>query len=423
MLRVSFWKILCAAVFFISMVTAVPELIAVSQGQFGADEFGPGRIVREGLFVVMLGYVVLNLNRLPASHAQFFLTGMLVLVSYAVFLGLVRQDSVLSVIVVLRYILIISLIFFFLLAYFVSMERTDRFILGIIRIFTLVCIPVAIWQVLYLPAVKGATFFGSRAFGLSPNPILFSQILAAFGLFFFVTRPKRSWLWLVVLFALSLTTGGRSGILALAGLLALHLIRQARLDPVLTRLAYLAAAIGALLGYGLLNSEAISGRVMADTTIGSEARLENWSLLLEYYFRTGWQWIFGVNYGLGMNAYSGLTGRPLIDGYLYIPADNMFLSITLNFGLVGLISCVLALIYIANKDRGINSVAILFTTVLLGMTQNIVEIHVVNLIILALLARSLMLGYQGSISSSDSAAPIPKTTQPDLPRIKPALLF
>ncbi|KKB09803.1 hypothetical protein [Devosia chinhatensis] len=391
LLRVSFWKILCAAVFFISMITAVPELIAVSRGQFGADEFGPGRIIREVLFLAMFGFTVLNLNRLPASYAQFFVIALLALVSYLVLLGLLRQDSLIAIVVVLRYLLILTIIYFFLAAYFKDVDQTDKYVASLIRVFVIICVPIAIWQVLYLPPVKGATFLGSRAFGLSPNPILFSQILAAFGLFFFVVKPPRTFAWLVVLFSLSLTTGGRSGVLALAGLLALHLIRQSRLDPVVTRLAYLLALLGAFLGYGLLSSEAVSGRVINSASIGSEARLDNWGTLISYYIHSGWQWLFGVNFGLGMNAYTGLTGRPLIDGYLYIPADNMFLSLLLNFGLVGLIPVVLALLAIGNMAKGINGLAILFTIALLGLTQNIVEIHVVNLIILAVLARTLVL--------------------------------
>lgn len=280
--------------------------------------------------------------------------------------------------------LIIALsVFSFIIIIRWNCMRQLEFINFIIKLILLILIPVTIYQIGTIPPVFGATFLGPRTLGFWSNPIIYSMALASFGLYLLISRARHAWAWLVLCGVLALTTGGRSGLLAIAFMFLAHVApwRLFSKMPQKTRLlVYLfapAIALAAMVGLmSLVSKPEISGRPDTELmTLGNS----RFGVLIS-----------GVNQLASDSVVGILIGRRLGDGTNAVQryddqnaiSDNFFLMVLRNYGFAGMLIFLYAIVAWLQRPN-VDMVIISLCAFSFMMAQSFLEIHPVSILTLA----------------------------------------
>lgn len=375
------WYILMVLTVVLTALAPIPELISAARGKWGGDEFGFARGVREAVYLLMAVYVVFYIGRAGRRIATAYYTAIAIIIFYVSILIIINDGNITGGIVAIRMVFLANLWVFFYLGAIKNRIAAIKFAGDMAKYFILFNVPVAIYQVLYFPPVKGATFLGSRAFGLSPNPILFSQIIAALALYICIIKDRNRILWSLICACLILTTGGRSGIVTLSVILVSVVFIGETASKGKLILATCLGIAALLVVYYLSSLSYFSGR-STESGISGEVRWTTWSkIVMNYIFTDVGSILFGIIPGYGSNALYNVASKGGVDGLRAVIADNMFMSIQLSYGLVGVSFFLVLAIAFFKKNYSYEAFLILLCILILGSTQNIPEIHIVNLYI------------------------------------------
>jgi len=258
-----------------------------------------------------------------------------------------------------------------------------------VKFMVVVLIPVTIFQLVILPPSWGMTFIGPRTLGFWPNPINYSMALASIALYFFVLNKPYVNLWLTACALLALTTGGRSGLLAIGLLILVQITRRFNLSSLShgsKHLAYLFAPIIVIfvaIGlFNILSRSELSGREDTKAVVYNGSRAEYVVTSVAKMSREGTINIFfGNRLGDGTNAlYSTGKSKEI--------SDNFFLMIIRSYGFLGLLFF-LMLVATWFKRPSINKVAIVLCGFSFMMAQSFLEQHPIAILTLASVAISI----------------------------------
>jgi hypothetical protein len=244
-------------------------------------------------------------------------------------------------------------------------------------------VPVTLFQLKELPPLFGATFIGPRTMGFWPNPIIYSICLAAFALFLWVVQARNAFFWIMICFALAISTGGRAGLLALSLLVMMYLVNLSgiRRLEVRSRLALyffitcIIAVMIPILFVGL-SSTSISGRVDTEGKAFNDGRISIIKDVFEEISSDEYISIFfGHRLGEGTNAVNTITSNTQI-------SDNLFVMILRSYGSIGLILFItLVLLWVSRSYSNPHSIMIILVSLPMITSQSIIEIHPAGLLL------------------------------------------
>lgn len=258
-----------------------------------------------------------------------------------------------------------------------------------VKLMVVVLIPVTIFQLVILPPSWGMTFIGPRTLGFWPNPINYSMALASIALYFFVLNKKHANLWLLACALLALTTGGRSGLLAIGLLILMQIGRRFNLSslshgskPLVYLIAPLITIFVAIGLFNILSRSDISGREDTQGVVYNGSRAEYVVTSIAKMSRDGTIPIFfGNRLGDGTNAlYSTGKSKDM--------SDNFFLMVIRSYGFFGLIFFSM-LVATWLKRPSINKVAIIACGFSFMMAQSFLEQHPIAILTLIAVAVSI----------------------------------
>lgn len=373
------------------VLTSSGGIDAVITGSRGELETTPlrtfGYIIREGSYLIlgMFGFVMLltrknaGLVALPGTLLIAF-----ILIKDIVIYGnldwapyglrpLLIFTSVASVSTLLRW----------------NCQRQLRIVEFTIKVMIAILIPITAHQLVTLPSVFGTTFLGPRTLGFWPNPINYSMALASLALYLAVSKSRHAAAWLVVCALLALTTGGRSGLLAIGLLMGIliyqrlgftKLSRESR--PLITLLAPVIGIVAAAGLFALFSQQEFSGREGTENSIYSNSRA---AYVMESVGRIATEsgsigLLFGNRLGDGTNAL-------FASGKSSIISDNFFLMVIRSYGFLGLL--IFSMMTFAWLRRpNVNKVAIALAAFSFMMAQSFLELHPVAILTLAAVALS-----------------------------------
>jgi hypothetical protein len=378
--------ILIAACTLSPTLTAHGAIEAINEGNRGEIGATPlrtlGYVIREGGYLVLsiFGFVTLISRRnrwIFVLSSAFLITAILIkdVVTYgdlnwAIYgvRPLLIAASALAVNTLLQW----------------DCQRQLRVVELVIKALIVILVPITAYQLVTLPPVWGATFLGPRAMGFWPNPIQYSMALASFGLYLTVSKSRHSGAWLVICAALAITTGGRSGLLAIAllmavqGSLSLGFRKVSRNSvPFIALLGSVVAVVGAVGLFALFSQQEISGRTGTESanfgnpraayiveSIGQIASEGGLAALL-----------LGNRLGDGTNAL-------FASGASLVISDNFFLMVIRSYGILGLL--IFVMITIAWLRRlSVDKVAVALTALSFMMAQSFLEQHPIGMLTLA----------------------------------------
>lgn len=384
-------------------LVSYPEALAMTLQHRYADFYGQRslldnlfKLVRELLFVVIFVETIWQSIRIGRSIRAYLLyaAALVMLLSIILIKDALLYGEIDASIFGIRFLLILNIACSAWIATRYQPDFIFHPLLGkSIGLWLSASILFAAMQLYDMPPFFGKTLIGTRTQGLSPQPIHFSMTLAAVALYLFVTdrlTPLRE----LILLLVTLSTGGRAGIIALMALLIFRHARSARTPRVILLLLMPAILIGL---YFFVSNAWISGRIGTEGGLLGEGRLNTWGIAMDSFAGDPWRILLGNMLGFGANFYGIAEQR----GFA---VDSMYISILLNFGLAGLILLGLAAWQATRggDDRVLASVGVLL---FLGVAQNVVEIHPVNLLVLACIGASLAVNRGRSTESVDFARP------------------
>ena len=374
-----------------SVLTASGVIDAINTGSRGELEMTPlrtfGYIIREGAYLILgiFGYVMLLTRKngwLVALPSTLLIT--FILIKDIVIYGnldwapyglrpLLIFTSVATVSTLLRW----------------NCQRQLRIVEYTIKALIAILIPITAHQLVTLPPVVGATFLGPRTFGFWPNPIIYSMALASFALYLTVSKSRHSTAWLVACALLAITTGGRSGLLAIALLMGVHVFQRLGFTkvsretrPLITLLAPVIAIVAAAGLFAFFSQQQFSGRDGTDNTSYGDPRA---AYVIESIGKIASEGglvalLFGNRLGDGTNALFN-------SGKSSVISDNFFLMVIRSYGFLGLL--IFSLITFSWLRRpSVDKVAISLGAFSFMMAQSFLELHPIAILTLAAVALS-----------------------------------
>jgi hypothetical protein len=224
---------------------------------------------------------------------------------------------------------------------------------------------ISIIQIFMIPPYYGETFFGPRVFSSTASPLNLSYIAGASAILFATQREPRKF-WVYACCALTVISGGRTGMMiSLIALCALagRRFKADLLSKILGMIILLAITVFASL---IVSSPEISGR--AGTAGGplQDARFGVWWEAIYPWLDGSWrEFLFGLGIGLGSNA-----SRATAVNFSY--TDSAFVYLLISYGLVGftLISVSIMLAIVSNL-----SIFAVLAFLLTAATQLIFELQ------------------------------------------------
>lgn len=377
----------------VALVAAYPQAMALLEGRKeSVMEAGIGlRLFREGILVLLLLRLGIHLmlirNRFVPSLTNILaviITSLWMLLAFGA--TILRGYDPVVPLSGLRFIQYSPLI---LVAYLIT-KRTGMLLFCrlslTVKLFLLISLPIALYQVLIAPPVQGKTAFGSRAFGTFSEANVFGVMMAACALALLaeqVAAPRiryKSWAmlgWIPLCVVLAFLSGSRTAmILALfVAAYPLFMVFRLRLD----RLVLASAAVPFLLGVFLLVSQRMfSGRA---TVVVQEARIGNWLETLTV-ISSPWDLIVGWGMGLGSNTLSTVFGYNTFHGQFI--ADSHYIFLLGSFGIVGVILFVLFLLNLAFTARSEAATLVTVFILLIGIPFLPFELFPINVILFLL---------------------------------------
>lgn len=259
---------------------------------------------------------------------------------------------------------------FSVLTIFSNIDRIERVLMNYIFVLIALWLSSSLWQLINYQSLFGETIFGPRVSGTYLNPIIFSMVLGSSSLFLLYAKSfSGKGLILLLLFWLTLLTGGRAGILvSFISLLSHWIGRRSNYN-------YLLIIILPLLFFAASFSE-ISGRSGTESFF-KDGRLSKWeSLLLDFMGGEPVNFILGKSLGVGTNA------SRISDSSSHIVADSAFVSGLLSFGVIYVLLYI-GLIVFTLYRYGSNGVPIFITLLIYSFAQNLPELHPTFLLVMA----------------------------------------
>ena len=373
------------------VLTASGAIDAVNAGSRGELETTPlrtfGYIIREGAYLILgiFGFVML----LTRKNGALFALSSTLLIAFILIKDIVIYGDLDWAPYGLRPLLIVTSVATVSTLLRWNCQRQLRIVEFTIKVLIAILIPITAHQLVTLPSVLGATFLGPRTIGFWPNPINYSMALASFALYLTVSKSRHSAAWLVACALLAITTGGRSGLLAIALLMGVRVFQRLGFTkvsretrPLITLLAPMIAIVAAAGLFAIFSQQEFSGREGTENTSYGDSRA---AYVIESVGKIAAEGGF-VALLLGNRLGDG-TNALFASGKSSVISDNFFLMVIRSYGFLGLL--IFAMMTFAWLRRpSVNKVAIALAAFSFMMAQSFLEQHPVAILTLAAVALS-----------------------------------
>lgn len=268
-------------------------------------------------------------------------------------------------------------------------RRQLRLVELTIKALIAILIPITAHQLAILSPVFGATFIGPRTLGFWPNPIHYSMALASFALYLTVVRSRHLAAWLVACALLALTTGGRSGLLAISLLIGTLASRRfgftnvsRRVKPLIALLAPIIAIVAAAGLFAFFSQQRFSGRAGTESANYGNPRA---AYVVESVLKIADEG--GVVALLLGNRLGDGTNALFSSGRSSVISDNFFLMAIRNYGFLGLLFFSI-MTFLWLRRPNIDKISVALVGFSFMMAQSFLEQHPVAILTLAAAALS-----------------------------------
>ena len=264
---------------------------------------------------------------------------------------------------------------------FSGTERYLKYTFYMVAFVLVIQMFIAPFQIVGMPKYYGETFLGSRPVGTFASPLHLSLFCGSAATLFVALKFRYWKILLFIAFAISVTSGGRAGIIVSA--LAVMWVFEPRIRKNYGNIAAFIFVIPFIVFFVYLAASTtfISGRDDTETGVGGEARWVTWALVIArgFYNADLNDWLFGLGVGVGSNtAASVATGTRNI-------SDSMFVFLLQSYGLVGIAVFLFVAAYFWRSAAKLSYLA-MTAWFISANTQVIIELHPANLILLSGLA-------------------------------------
>lgn len=363
-------------------------------------------ILAREISIILITFVILIALLMKNNQKNLYLLILFMLFSLiSVYFSVYDDESMSEIIVGIRVTILILITL--LTPYGVSLiDKHTSYIFYTVAVLLLVQIMIIPFQVSQMPAFYGATFFGSRPVGTFASPLHLSLFCGAASVLF-VTKKYKYWKLLTICaLMISLSSGGRSGIIVVTISIFSIFFDKIKMDFNGKLFISIIIPISLMVIYIFSSDPIISGR---DGTAGGfreEARWLTWAVVLErsFYSASVSDWLFGIDIGVGSN-----TAASVSDGPRNI-SDSTFIFFLQSYGLLGtcLILFTTIIFWRVNAKLAKLAIAAWF---ICASTQVMMEIHPANLIFLSSIAGSAAGLRRPSRAESNQSAPYPQLSK------------
>ena len=389
---------LVAAVVFVGLIANQNVAELLSQGRrldLSESTVSIWQFVREGLLVVLAGYLLLFVAREKRRRTgKVTVSPWVVLVLVFVGAQLVRAllDTDIPDTVAL-----IGLRFLYVASIAASIRWFDpdqramllRILARLLIVFFVIEATIAAGQIINGPSTLGVTVFGSRPWGTYASSNNLGLSFVGIALILALSRVKWRWFWLIACAGMTLTTGSRTAILSVllifVGMAVAHWKHRLLLVPI--------GAIGFYAVYILTSTQAVSGR-----NIDEEGRLDLWASSLAVLDGPG-TFIFGQGLGYASNAATTALGKLSLTGSVVV-SDSTIVATMLSMGLLGVVIFAAAFITAAARTEYARRYMVFGPLLLIAFSFNVAELSPVNVLLAVAVGVSLR---QVTTSSRPSA--------------------
>ena len=382
---------LIAACIISPVLTAYGAIDAVNTGSRGELETTPlrtfGYIIREGSYLILgiFGFVIL----LTRKNGTLFALSSTLLIAFILIKDIVIYGNLDWAPYGLRPLLIAVSVATVSTLLRWNCQRQLRIVEFTIKVLIAILIPITANQLVTLPSVFGATFLGPRTLGFWPNPINYSMALASFALYLTVCKSRHSAAWLVACALLAITTGGRSGLLAIALLIGVQVFRRLgftkpsrEMRPLVALLGPVVAIVAVTGLFAIFSQQQFSGREGTENARYGDSRAAYVVDSVGSIAAEG-----GVVALLLGNRLGDGTNALFSSGKSSVISDNFFLMVIRSYGFLGLLIFTL-MTFAWLRRPSVDKMAIALAAFSFMMAQSFLEQHPVAILTLAAAALS-----------------------------------